>query len=296
MRYGAAVNGQDLLDPEIAPLAPTIDLDGLNDELLAQFRVPIPGLGSTEAVVREDVTIPGHPAVTVRVHRPVGASGTLPAVLSIHGGGYVLGSYDMDDPTFEDWCPRFGLVGVSVEYRLAPETAYPGPHDDCFAALRWMHENAEQLGIDPARIRQAREGDLRERWRRAVALRTGGPAGLQTGAEGFQLPAALAFLTGKGKLAAEFDITALAKSAYGAPGDYLLSLSPKVAEPQVKSILFVVNPKTFDVRESVITDGQGNLNNLTFADIKTNSHLPESEFHFAPPPGVRVIDTAKLGK
>ena len=111
-----------------------------------------------------------------------------------------------------------------------------------------------------------------------------------------QLPAALAFLTGKGKLASEFDITAVVKSSYGTPGDYLLSLSPKVAEPQVKSILFVVDPKTFDVRESVITDGQGNLNDLTFADIKTNSHLPESEFHFAPPPGVRVIDTAKLGK
>ena len=111
-----------------------------------------------------------------------------------------------------------------------------------------------------------------------------------------QLPAALAFLTGKGKLASEFDITAVAKSAYGTPGDYLLSLSPKVAEPQVKTILFVVDPKTYDVRESVITDGQGNLNDLTFADIKTNSHLPESEFHFSPPPGVRVIDTAKLGK
>jgi outer membrane lipoprotein carrier protein len=111
-----------------------------------------------------------------------------------------------------------------------------------------------------------------------------------------QLPAALAFLTGKGKLAAEFDISAVAKSPYGTPGDYLLSLSPKVAEPQVKSILFVVDPKTFDVRESVITDGQGNTNDLTFADIKTNTHLPEAEFHFTPPPGVRVIDTAKLGK
>jgi acetyl esterase/lipase len=152
MRYGAAVNGQELLDPEIAPLAPAIDLDGLNNQMLAQFRVPIPGLGSTDAVAREEVTIPGDPVVTVRVHRPVGVSGTLPGVLSIHGGGYVLGSCDMDDPTFEDWCPRFGLVGVSVEYRLAPETAYPGPHDDCFTALRWMHDNAKLLGIDPARI------------------------------------------------------------------------------------------------------------------------------------------------
>jgi outer membrane lipoprotein carrier protein len=111
-----------------------------------------------------------------------------------------------------------------------------------------------------------------------------------------QLPAALAFLTGKGKLAAEFDIARPEKTAYGLAGDYLLALAPKVAEPQVKSILFVVDPITFDVRESVITDGQGNVNDLTFADIRMGSHIPDAQFHFSPPAGVRVIDTAKLGK
>jgi outer membrane lipoprotein carrier protein len=111
-----------------------------------------------------------------------------------------------------------------------------------------------------------------------------------------QLPAALAFLTGKGKLAAEFDIATAGKTPYGQPGDYLLTLAPKVAEPQVKAILFVVDPHTFDVRESVITDGQGNTNDLTFADIRMGTHIPDTEFHFTPPAGVRVIDTAKLGK
>jgi outer membrane lipoprotein carrier protein len=111
-----------------------------------------------------------------------------------------------------------------------------------------------------------------------------------------QLPAALAFLTGKGKLAAEFDVTAAPRTPYGGPGDYLLTLAPKVAEPQVKSILFVVDPRTFDVRETVITDGQGNLNDLTFAEIRMGTHIPETEFHFTPPAGVRVIDTGKLGK
>jgi outer membrane lipoprotein carrier protein len=111
-----------------------------------------------------------------------------------------------------------------------------------------------------------------------------------------QLPAALAFLAGKGKLAAEFDVTAAPRTPYGGPGDYLLTLAPKVAEPQVKSILFVVDPRTFDVRETVITDGQGNLNDLTFAEIRMGTHIPETEFHFTPPAGVRVIDTGKLGK
>ncbi len=68
----------------------------------------------------------------------------------------------------------------------------------------------------------------------------------------------------------------------------MLALSPKVAEPQVKALLFVVDPKTFDVRESVITDSQGNTNDLTFADIKTNTKLPDSDFKWSPPSGTRV--------
>ena len=108
-----------------------------------------------------------------------------------------------------------------------------------------------------------------------------------------QLPAALSFLTGKGKLATEFDIT----FAGNKPGaDYVLALSPKTPQAQVKTIQFVVDPRTFDVRESVITDGQGNVNDLTFADIRVNTRVPDAVFKFTPPAGTRVIDTAKLGK
>jgi outer membrane lipoprotein carrier protein len=113
---------------------------------------------------------------------------------------------------------------------------------------------------------------------------------------GSQLPAALAFLTGQGKLQNEFDIAFAEKSPYGSPRDYLLALSPQRPQAQVKSILFVVDPATFDVRESVITDAQGNVNDLVFADIRVGSGVPDSIFRWAPPPGVRVIDTAKLGK
>ena len=111
-----------------------------------------------------------------------------------------------------------------------------------------------------------------------------------------QLPAALSFLTGKGKLATEFDITFAPKTPYGGAGDHVLSLSPKTPQAQVKTILFVVDPRTFDVRESVITDGQGNVNDLVFADIRVNTRVPDALFKFTPPAGTRVIDTAKLGK
>jgi acetyl esterase/lipase len=58
----------------------------------------------------------------------------------------------MDDLRFDRWCPKLGLIGVSVEYRLAPETPYPGPLEDCYAGLRWVHEHAGELGLDRSRI------------------------------------------------------------------------------------------------------------------------------------------------
>lgn len=106
----------------------------------------------SDDVTRTEHVVPGDPPITVRVHRAVGATGVLPCVYSIHGGGYVLGSAAMDDGSFDRWCPQLGVVGVSVEYRLAPETPYPGPLEDCYRGLQWVVDNAADLGVDPARI------------------------------------------------------------------------------------------------------------------------------------------------
>ena len=57
----------------------------------------------------------------------------------------------MEDLRFDHWCGDLGCIGAAVEYRLAPEHPYPGPLDDCYAGLAWLHENAEALGIDLAR-------------------------------------------------------------------------------------------------------------------------------------------------
>ena len=114
-----------------------------------------------------------------------------------------------------------------------------------------------------------------------------------------QLPSALAFLTGQGKLASEFDIAfapPAPKTPYGTARDYVLQLVPKTAQAQVKAIIFVVEPKTFDVRESVITDQSGNVNDLIFSEIKVNTNVPDGTFKWSVPPGVRLIDTAKMGK
>ncbi len=144
------------IDAEVAAGIAAIPSFVLDDAAVAFMRSMKIGLGVAPiaGVVREEHTVPGDPPVPVRLHRPatavgsVGAAEKLPCVVSIHGGGYVMGSYEMDDATFNTWCPALNLVGISIEYRLAPETAYPGPLQDCYRALLWAFDNADELGID----------------------------------------------------------------------------------------------------------------------------------------------------
>jgi acetyl esterase/lipase len=146
-----------LLDPEVVAALAVLErpADRLSDETLparraARLSEPVPEL--SDRVTRTDYPIPGSDGVVVRVHRPVGVAGELPCVYWIHGGGMVMGTYAGDDLRFDRWCPRHQCVGVSVEYRLAPETPYPGPLDDCYAGLRWVYEHAGELGVDRDRI------------------------------------------------------------------------------------------------------------------------------------------------
>ena len=142
-----------LLDPAIASALEAIPFPTISTETLPfmrDFEFPRPAL--SDAVTRTDVEVSSDPRIVVRIHRPKGASGPMPCFFSIHGGGYVLGSYDMDDVRMDRWCQQFSCVGVSVEYRLAPETPYPGPLEDCYTALRWTHDNAQSLDIDRTRI------------------------------------------------------------------------------------------------------------------------------------------------
>jgi acetyl esterase/lipase len=147
------VNVKNQLDPELRPVLaafelPAVDAEGVAAMRSASFASP----DLSDAVVRTEHEVPGDPPVPVRVHRAKDAAGLLPAIVTIHGGGYVIGSYDMDSPLLDRWCPALGVVGVSVEYRLAPETPFPAPLEDCYAVLRWTYDNAADLGIDPERI------------------------------------------------------------------------------------------------------------------------------------------------
>jgi acetyl esterase/lipase len=158
--YGWAVDPEPFYDPEIraaieaGPRLGTVSADTLDkvraDRLLLDEQVQL-----SDAVVRTDHLVPGPdgaPQIRLRVHRPRGAEGALPALYWIHGGGYVLGSPEQDDLRFDRWCQRFDLVGIAVQYRLAPEHPYPAAVEDCYAGLRWVKECGAELGVDTSRV------------------------------------------------------------------------------------------------------------------------------------------------
>lgn len=74
----------------------------------------------------------------VRLFRPAGTTEATPALLWIHGGGYVIGTAQQDDQLCGGFSRRLGITVASVEYRLAPEHPYPTPLEDCYAALTWL--------------------------------------------------------------------------------------------------------------------------------------------------------------
>lgn len=143
----------DLLHPDIAEAVQALPIPDLTDEVVQMIRsVDLPGPELSDAVVRTEHVVPGDPPVPMRVHRARDAEGALPCLYSIHGGGYVIGTYAMQDAPLDRLCRKLGLVGVAPEYRLAPETPYPGPLEDCYRGLAWTFEHADELGIDATRI------------------------------------------------------------------------------------------------------------------------------------------------
>ena len=74
----------------------------------------------------------------VRLFRPAGATGLTPALVWIHGGGYVIGKAQQDDALCRRFSTRLGVTVASVDYRLAPEHPYPAPLEDCYSALIWL--------------------------------------------------------------------------------------------------------------------------------------------------------------
>jgi acetyl esterase len=152
-----------VIDPELAGIVELLPKMDLVDpvaarqafaELLAGITFDIPGI---ETLAIEDRLVPGHegdPDVAVRLYRPkdVAAGARVPGVVMIHGGGFVIGSVEIEHAGAAAMAISTGAVVLSVDYRLAPEHPYPAALHDCYAALTFLHAEADALGVDPDRV------------------------------------------------------------------------------------------------------------------------------------------------
>lgn len=103
-----------------------------------------------DEIFEMDIPGPAGP-MTLRVYRPRG-DGPFPVLMYFFGGGWVVGSLDTPDAICRALAVKTPCVIVSVGYRLAPEHPFPAAIDDCYAAVRWVADNASQLGADGGRI------------------------------------------------------------------------------------------------------------------------------------------------
>ena len=140
------------LDPELVGLVELLpDRTAALDDvpaartMLAELVPSVPPRGEDRLEIADELA----GEARVRVYRPRDVAGDLPAVLHIHGGGFVLGSVEIDHPQAVSMALRLQAVVVSVDYRLAPEHPYPAALDDCYAAL--VHV-AGLGGVDPDRV------------------------------------------------------------------------------------------------------------------------------------------------
>jgi acetyl esterase/lipase len=154
-----------LIAPELLQGLDTLPKIELSDEILPLVRtsmgnrermIPPPLSPEQQAIHCEQrfiAGIAGAPDVRILIYSPPGkSSAPRPVHLHMHGGGYVLGTPEINDASNRSLVAELGCVIVAVAYRLAPETRFPGAVEDGYAALTWLYANAEQLGVDRNRI------------------------------------------------------------------------------------------------------------------------------------------------
>jgi len=111
------------------------------------------GMPRVTSVYSYERRIPGPGGVlAVRVYRRFGAAATPPAIVYLHGGGWVSGDLDSHDGSCRLLAEVSGCAVIAVDYRRAPEHPFPAALEDALAAYAWVHENAAELSIEPGCI------------------------------------------------------------------------------------------------------------------------------------------------
>ncbi len=152
----------NMVDPELRDFLTVWPISDISAAQLATLRQTLlDNLAATavlpnENIRREILQIPGPagaPSIRVLVNSPSKKSSSLrPGYFQIHGGGFIMGVPEMTEARNQAIAQELDYVVFSPSYRLAPEVKFPGAIEDCYAALKYFHENAAQFGVDPNRI------------------------------------------------------------------------------------------------------------------------------------------------
>ncbi|SMB99189.1 Alpha/beta hydrolase fold-3 domain protein [Hymenobacter roseosalivarius DSM 11622] len=146
------------LSPRQARMAPSIT-DAVQD-LLKKNNIPprAAQVNVSQRVLPSGITPLSAPdGILVRIYTPKNASGPLPVVVYYHGGGWVIGSLDVYEPSAKAISEKAQAIVVSVDYRLSPENKFPAAHEDSYAAYKWVRDNAASIGGNPAKVAVAGE-------------------------------------------------------------------------------------------------------------------------------------------
>ncbi|HEX5263595.1 MAG TPA: alpha/beta hydrolase [Phenylobacterium sp.] len=143
------------VDPELRAMAIRSGNGGLlTDKVIQAARAPAPKptAGQDPPWVEKTIKgLDGQPDVSILVINAKPGEAR-PGILHVHGGGYVLGSAARYLWLLQPLAKTLDVAIVSVDYRLAPETTYKGSVKDNYAGLKWLHDHAAELGVDPRRI------------------------------------------------------------------------------------------------------------------------------------------------
>ena len=153
-----------IYDPEVEEVAsifPRLDISNVPEaratletfiEDLAKQGVERPTDDRIEEIERMIPGPGGARDVLIRIYMPKDRTGAGPGFVNFHGGGFVLGDLESEHPRCLIMAAQGGAVSIGVDYRLAPENPFPAGVEDCYCALQWVVEHAQELKINPAKI------------------------------------------------------------------------------------------------------------------------------------------------
>ena len=145
-----------MVDPELLDAIKKFPTPTFTSETLAAGRKwpPVPPLPppAPQPFERHIPGPSGAPDLRLVIVDPAPGTKGRPAFLHMHGGGYVTGMAGRFNPFLQAVAQNCGCLVVSVDYRLAPETHFPGSLEDNYTALRWLYKSSDEFGVDRKRI------------------------------------------------------------------------------------------------------------------------------------------------